>query len=281
MKHNEFEKEEKYKLYRSVREILHPTISKKNISNYKIIVGEEYIPLRVYYPKKVSNISNVIIYIHGDSKVTSCEEKYSDISQTFAKELDKLVISIDYNEEEKDINKLYDEIYKTFEYVYEGLLRVGIDKESISTIGDSTGASIILNILDRINKLDIERLILFYPILSDKLLNNKIKVEDKTLINNDLIKKLKSYYKILSKNNNIEDLFPLNRNKTLSLPKTLIISGKLDILKEDAESLVDKDKKISISIIPFADHGFLNTKDKEIIKEYLNIMKTFIEKNNE
>ena len=31
---NAFEKEERYKLYRTVREILHPTISKKNISNF-------------------------------------------------------------------------------------------------------------------------------------------------------------------------------------------------------------------------------------------------------
>ena len=35
-----FDTEKKYRLYRTVYEILHPTISKKNISNYKIIVDE-------------------------------------------------------------------------------------------------------------------------------------------------------------------------------------------------------------------------------------------------
>ena len=151
MKHNEYEKEEKYKLYRSVREILHPTISKKNISNYKIIVGEEYIPLRVYYPKKVSNISDIMIYIHGNSKITKCEEKYSAILENLAKELGNLVISIDYDEEEKEIKKVYEDIYETMKYVFEGLLRVGVAKDNITISGDSTGASIILGLLDRLN----------------------------------------------------------------------------------------------------------------------------------
>jgi hypothetical protein len=42
MKHNEFDNEEKYKLYRQVNELLHPTISKKNISNYRIIILKNY-----------------------------------------------------------------------------------------------------------------------------------------------------------------------------------------------------------------------------------------------
>ena len=37
-----------YKLYRSVYEIIHPTIPKKNISNYKIMIQEELVPLRIF-----------------------------------------------------------------------------------------------------------------------------------------------------------------------------------------------------------------------------------------
>ena len=50
---NAFEKEERYKLYRTVREILHPTISKKNISEYKIIVDDNLLPLRIFILKKL------------------------------------------------------------------------------------------------------------------------------------------------------------------------------------------------------------------------------------
>ena len=76
---NEFDTEIKYKLFRTITEILHPSISKKNISNYKIIIDEEILPVRVFYPSKVTGIDKVIIYIHGNGKVTDCNEKYSDI----------------------------------------------------------------------------------------------------------------------------------------------------------------------------------------------------------
>ena len=73
MKHYEFEKEEKYKLFRSVKEILHPSISKKNISDYKIVIEEDLLPVRIFYPKKVSNLKDVILFIHGECKVTNCK----------------------------------------------------------------------------------------------------------------------------------------------------------------------------------------------------------------
>ena len=60
MINNEFDEEIKYKLFRTVNEILHPTISKKNISDYKIIMDDDILPVRVFYPKKVTSIDKVI-----------------------------------------------------------------------------------------------------------------------------------------------------------------------------------------------------------------------------
>ena len=77
---NNFEDEDRYNLFRSVGELIHPVISKRNISDYNIILEEYLYPVRVYYPKKVSNIKKVIIYVHGDSFVTNCSELYSEIS---------------------------------------------------------------------------------------------------------------------------------------------------------------------------------------------------------
>ena len=99
MVQNEFDNEIIYKLFRTVTEILHPTISKKNISNYKIIIDEEILPVRIFYPKKVSNLDKAIIYIHGNGIVTDCVEKYSDICKKIASKTDRLVIAIEYNED--------------------------------------------------------------------------------------------------------------------------------------------------------------------------------------
>lgn len=280
MKLNEFEKEEKYKLYRTVREILHPTISKRNISNYKIIVGEEYIPLRVYYPKKVSNITRIMIYIHGNSKITLCEEKYSEISQRLAKDLDTLVISVDYDEREKDINKTFNDIYETIKYVYEGLLRVEVLRENITIAGDSNGASIILGIIDRLtNELKVEKLILFYPVLSGEYFKEtKYKsIKEDSALNNGLIKRLKSFYKDKVFPETEEKLFHLKSKDHHEYPKTLVLSGNTDVLKDESQDFSTKSSNITLSIIPFADHGFLNTKDKEIIREYNNSIKSFLE----
>ena len=168
MRHNEFDDELKYKLFRTVKEILHPTISKKNISNYKIILDENIIPVRIFYPKKVSNMKKVIIFIHGNSEITKCDGKYSDISSYFSKELDQLVISIDYEElKDEYLEDIYKEIYKTFKYIYNGLIEQ-IDKDNITLFGDSTGGAAVLYINNKMNKdnIKISKEILFYPILS-------------------------------------------------------------------------------------------------------------------
>ena len=65
IKENNFDRVERYKLYRSVKEIIHPTISKKNISRYIIVLKEELYPVRIFYPEKVTNIDKIIVfYIH-------------------------------------------------------------------------------------------------------------------------------------------------------------------------------------------------------------------------
>ena len=52
-KTDEFDLDNKYKLYRNLYEVIHPTISKRNISEYKIILKDDLVPIRVFYPKKL------------------------------------------------------------------------------------------------------------------------------------------------------------------------------------------------------------------------------------
>ena len=268
--HNEFEKEEKYKLYRKVKEILHPTISKKNISDYKIIVGEELLPIRVFYPKKVSNLKNVIIYVHGDSKITNCQEKYSEISSEFAKELDRLVISIDYNEDD-ELDTIYKEVSKTFNYIYNELITHNIEKDNITVLGDSTGGAIVLQLVDG---LDINSLVLFYPVLSGEYFGktNYSSIIENDKIDHDLVSKLKDYYK---GRENDKELFYLSKDKK-NIPETLLLIGNVDPLIDEAKAFADSSKKVKLDIVGFANHGFLNTNDKEIKKEFFDFINKFL-----
>jgi len=275
MKQNEFELEEKYKLYRTVKELLHPTISKRNISNYKIVVDENKLLLRVFYPKKVSNINKVIIFIPGEGEITDCEGLYSDISAHISKELDNMVISIDYEKQTSNYEELLDKIYETVAYIYKELKDGNIDTNNISIMGDSTGANILLNIIDKMNKTNIKigQMVLFYPVLSGEY-NGKTKyasIKENTSVNYNLIPKLNEYYKNTSK-----DIFPLAVNKKVKYPKTLLLSGNVDPLIDEAKDFASKNENINLEILDFAYHGFLNTKDKEIIREYVKSLKNFM-----
>ena len=130
------------KLYRNINELLHPAISKKNISNYTIIIDEDILPVQVYYPKKVSHIEKVIIFIHGNEKITECN--YLDFYKLLSKNTDSVVISIEY--EDTNYQEMYQSIYETIKYLHKGLIRNNIDKNKIVLMGDSTGANIITGI---------------------------------------------------------------------------------------------------------------------------------------
>ena len=286
MRHNEFDDELKYKLYRTVKEILHPTISKRNISNYKIIVDEKLIPVRIFYPKKVTNMNKVIIFIHGNSEITKCDGKYSDISASFSKELDQLVISIDYEELKNDyLEDVYKEIYKTFKYIYNGLIEQ-IDKENITLFGDSTGASAVLYINNKMEKdnIKISKEILFYPILSGEYFGktkyNSIK--DKTL-DNELISNLKCYYEKRlknQKNRSNYQYFQLKSKEKIKYPNILLLCGKVDpLIDENREFSINNN--INLKEITFASHGFLGTKDKEIKREYITHINSYINNDND
>ena len=277
MKQNEFDLEEKYKLYRTVKELLHPTISKRNISNYKIVVDEKMLLLRVFYPKKVSNIRDVILFVPGEGSITECEGQYSDISSYLSKELDKMVISIDYERAADDMEQLLDKIYQTIYFIYNQLIKEDLSVNNINIMGDSTGANIILNIIDKLNSADMKfgKMLLFYPVLSGEYngKTNYKSIVENTSVNYNLVAKLKDYYKGCKK-----EFFPLASDKKVLYPPTLLLSGNGDPLIDEAKEFAERNNNVTLRIVDFAYHGFLNTKDKEIMKEYLDFIHDFLNK---
>ena len=275
---NEFDCEEKYKLYRTVREILHPTISKRNISNYKIILEDGLNPLRVFYPKKVSNLSKVIIFVHGDGRVSSCEGKYGEISSSLSKELEELVISIDYLEEE--FFSKFQKIYDTFLSIYSGLMNEGIQSDNIVLMSDSTASVIVSRMIENMGRDNIEigKLVLFYPVLSGKYYGKSkySSIFENLSFDSELMDRLAKYYKDHPK----RDIFPLKRRGVISYPKTLVLVGGVDPLVDEAVSFSSKYENVSLCVIPFASHGFLGSSDKEIKREYLDACFSFLQNNS-
>ena len=145
-------------------------------------------------------------------------------------------------------------------------------------MGDSTGGAIAYNIGRELAKKDYGKMVLLYPVLSGEYegKTNYKSITENATVDHDLIKKLKNYYKKKKGN----PIFPLNNQETYPKNSTLLLIGNVDPLLDEAKELAKRDQLLTIENIPFANHGFLNTKDKEIKKEYIDIMKKFIEDND-
>lgn len=274
---NEFDSEIKYRLFRTVTEILHPTISKKNISDYKIIIDEEILPVRVFYPKKVSNLDKVIIYVHGNGIITDCNEKYSDICKTITKKTDRLLIAVEYSEEKHKYKSMYNEIYNTVKYLYRELERNNIDPTNICLVGDSTGASIItgINYLNN-NEIKIEKEILFYPVITNDHSKYESVIQNENF-NIDLITNIDKYYSFITYKKDLNDklLNPLKQEVKVE-PNILFLVGKVDSLKDEIREYAKKIKNSKYVEIPFSSHGFLKDMDKELETEVFSEIKKFI-----
>ena len=272
---NDFGSEDTYKLYRTVYEIIHPTISKKNISNYKIMIQEDLVPLRIFYPKKISTITRVILYIHGKRWMINGFYSYKEVCERLVQEMDTLVIVLDY--ENNTYQKIVEQSYQTIKYLYEGLNRVGIEKENIITIGDSVGASILSSVV-LMDKSMIKKEILLYPALDFSFKTKYPSMEQNSQIDLLTMNHLRTYcnkYIDLKKYDSV-----MSEKDYSDWPNTLVITGDLDPLRDEGEEFSKRlrktNKKSKYINIKFASHGFLNSKDEEAKDECFVEMKNFI-----
>ena len=274
----EFNEANKYNLYRSVKDILHPSISKKNVSNYNIIISEDILPIQVFYPKKITDIKKIIIFVHGHSKVTDCVEKYADICKLISTKTGNILIAVEYEDIKDDYKKMYQDVFNTVKYLYENLERNNIDPKNITLMGDSTGANIITGINYLNESINIEKEILFYPVLDPDYFG---KTKYESMIKNNefnlgLISNLKTYYEYIGVKDNLDDLLinPLQVDK--DIPKTLIITGRVDSLLDESLEYSKKHKNVKIVEVEFSSHGFLKSIDEDIEKEVFNNISKFL-----
>ena len=247
---NSFEKGFKYKLYRTVYEVVHPTISKKNISSYRIMFKDDILPVRVFYPKKVSNINRIIFYIAGFGDVTGCTAKYGDICKRIALKTDTLVIALDMDDIDDDnYLDVYELCYKTCLYLNEELEKLNIDDLKIFLTGDSLGANMAMSIC-KDEEFSSYNMILFYPVLSSKCLDREIDYE--------VLKSLKRHFldKKLLDNSLV---FPLINTDYKYKNNTLFIVGDADPIKDDVLSYYDlSHDNNELYIVNMYGHGFLD-----------------------
>lgn len=272
---NNFEDDLKYKLYSNLNKIMHPSISKKNISSYKIVLKEDISLVRVFYPLKVSNLNKVIIYIHGISSVSGCGNHYSDICMNIALKTKQLVIAVDYDEHKRYLECLKD-IAKCVKFISDELNLLGIDNNSITLMGDSIGATMAYSVSKMLG--NIKRNILISPVLSGKYFE-EVNIIKNDKVNTGLVNSLKNYYtEVLRFKKNYKDelVFPLlGKEKTTN--NILIITASNDYLKEEAYQFSEF-HSCDILELAVGGHGFLKNMSLDIENIFYTKILEFLEK---
>ena len=145
------------RLYRNVSDILSPSISRKNISDYKIIFKEELPPVQIYYPSIETELDKVSIYIHG-------REICNDFYEEYAIKTNNIVVLIDYPRE-----NYLEKLDVMVNYIIEELHKSKISYNNMSLVGDFIGADIILELSSKISKKVFDEMdkVLISPIEDD------------------------------------------------------------------------------------------------------------------
>ena len=256
---------EKYKLYRTVYDILHPTISKKNISNYKVVFDEKLLPTLVFYPKRVSNMNSVIIMVPGWGMVSNSYGKYSDICKRIAKETDKLVVAIDYFGKDIKYPTTSNKVFRIINFLYDEFKKNGMREENIILMSDSTGCGILNRCLPRLHKKrkKLSKVIFAYPVCrmdySDYEWDNTC-----LSINYNVDKKVNAYLKKYYSRSSEGEISLLNTKRFEDFPDVLVLTGDMDVFKKDGY-MTSKKLKARYKNIKFASHGFLSCDDEEIL----------------
>ena len=157
-----------------------------------------------------------------------------------------------------------------------------IDTNDIILMGDSTGCNILGGVVSKLldKKKRFSKMILFYPVIRDDYSDYSWN-ESLLNLNFNLEKKLVNYFgKYLGKSKRGKET-NLFMNEDFSLyPKTLVIGGEMDLLKEDGVLLIEKMNKsveeCSYYNIMYATHGFLNGNDEIILEEAYKVIRDFV-----
>ena len=248
----------KYRLYRTVSDLLHPSISKRNISDYKIVLDDDLLPIRVFYPKRVSNLDKVIIYIPGDGEITDSYGKYSMISKELAVKCNRCLIAIDYFDKTVNFPEVYDDIYSLVIHLYRELETIGIKKENITLMGDSLGGLFVNEINNRMieDNLDyVDNCVVIYPLISIDYESDKYaSFEDNSKYDLLTLNKCKSFVKTFGEENLVKVLDYKNLDK---YPRYLVVTGEIDPLRDEGLAFYKKLKNAKYYSLESNTHGFL------------------------
>ena len=163
------------KLYRNLNEIFHPSISRENISSYKILLKNNLLPIKVFYPGKEIKLDKLIILISVDERICA----------NLAINTKCVVFLLDFCK-----NDYVDKCYKFIKYIYSEINLYDIDSENIFLMSYGNCSNILEKVLKKLNDIN-NKTIFLNP-------SNEITTENnKLILSSDISIEQKQAFKII------------------------------------------------------------------------------------
>ncbi len=240
-------------------------------------IGEDSIPIRIFYPDKRSmRHSNekslpVLMFYHGGGFIWGSLDMFHTLAQKLSKTLGCMVVLPDYRlAPEYPYPTPVNDCVMTLDWVFQNIALLGGNPEKVGLIGDSAGANLALvTALEnhRSKARNIAFLVLYYPTTTmvDTIFDSRRYFAgyegDWYVLNRSLLEEIKQDY-IGENSDTLWQVSPLYAEYNDSMPPTLIITAQCDPLRDEGEALAEKMKQsgVDVSLIRYDKtiHGFVS-----------------------
>lgn len=241
----------------------------------QMIVSDGYeIPVRIYFPyegfeeKKDENYP-VIFYIHGGGFVTESIESYNRVCWNLTKNTQQIVVSVEYPlAPEFRFPTQIEVCYAAAKAIFKDRSILNVNPEQITVMGDSAGgnmaAALSMMARDR-GEFMPERQILIYPCVNNNYKENNgflsvMENGQDYLLTRQNMEDYLEYYQASEADRDNPYFAPLIASNFENLPKTLVITGEFDPLRDEGEAFAEKlregGNEVILHRIKDAVHGF-------------------------
>ncbi len=255
--------------------------------DYEIEVNNHKVPVRMFYPKE-EGPHPIIVYYHGGGWVIGNIDTYARICHDLANATKHIILAIDYRlapEYKFPIGFL--DCYEVTKFIFKHANILNVKRSNITIMGDSAGANIAACVsLKARNNLSFlpQRQILLYPatvaIRTRDLYPSIKENKDNIFLSLNEVNDYIELYKNTDKDLKSPYFAPMNAKNLKNLPKTLIITAELDVLRDEAEDFGEKLKlagnDVKVIRMPNAGHGFLSLYSSKTVKETHKIINEFL-----
>lgn len=250
------------------------------------------IPIRLFFPEGEGHYP-LLIFFHGGGFVKGNIDSYSNVCAVLAKEMEHIVLAVDYRlAPEYPFPIGLEDCYTVVQEVLKNPGVFGITQDEVTVIGDSAGGNLAatLSLLARDRgDLQPKKQVLIYPLAyydhSDEGTPFNSIRENGTdyLLTSKRIRHYVDLY-IPKKEERLTPYFaPLLAKNLANQPETLIITAAYDPLRDEGEAyghvLREAGNKVEIHRIPDAIHGFFSLPPVfEIVKDSYTLINSFLKR---